>query len=69
MPQRILKMRKSSEHREGVSLSSVSPPGPAKVLQMSPMDAEECQAEAAKVAKWLAIADSVLSTETNLKKA
>ena len=62
-------MRKSSEHREGESLSSIRLPGSAKVLQMSPIDAEERQAEAAKVAKWLAIADSVLSTETNLKKA
>ena len=69
MPKTILKMRKPSEHRKGESLSSVRPPGPAKVLQLLPIDREEQEAEAAEVAKWLAIADTVLSNDAGLKEA
>jgi hypothetical protein len=66
---KILKMPRRTERLNGESLSDPAlPPPPANMTQLRP-DAEEEAVSAARIAKWLALADEVLLDPAGRKKA
>ena len=66
---KVLKMRRRTEHLNGASLSDPAlPTSPASMIQLPP-DVEEEAASAARIAKWLALADEVLHDQAQRKKA
>lgn len=66
---KILRMPKRTEQRNsGFSSPTQLSPSPAAVIQL-PLKADEEASSAAKVAKWLTLADAVLGEAQLQKKA
>jgi hypothetical protein len=61
-------MPKLTEHRNGSLSPTQHSPSPAEVIQL-PLNADEEASSAAKVAKWLALADTALGKAQTRKKA